>query len=243
MNRNKAFVLFCLVFCGAMIFSSCGPNTNYIKRVQSLEENVSSPTTIDELKDAIKKYQDRVEDIIAAESQTGIWYKILATRYIDNKMYAEALNALQRAITYYPTNQNLYYYVGVCAGYMANSALDFDVDGYNPERINYLKLSESGYLRALELESTYARALYGLSVLYVYELDRSYDAIPLLEKLLTIDTKDVDAMFLLGHAYYLNYEFQLAADMYERVAKTTTSDKTRQEAEADKKIALDALYG
>ena len=43
----------------------------------------------------------------------------------------------------------------------------------------------------------------------VYELDETEKAIPLLEKLLTIETKDVDAMFVLARAYYVNYEFQL----------------------------------
>ena len=56
-----------------------------------MEENVGSPTTEAELKDAIKKYQDRVTDIQLANSQIGIWYKMLATRYLDAKMYGEAL--------------------------------------------------------------------------------------------------------------------------------------------------------
>ena len=71
----RCFGAFCALFvlC-ACLFVSCGPNVNYIKRVQSLEENVSSPTTVDELTDAIKKYEDRVEDIMKAEAQTGIWW-------------------------------------------------------------------------------------------------------------------------------------------------------------------------
>ena len=115
----RCFGAFCaLLVLGTCLFVSCGPNVNYIKRVQSLEENVSSPTTIDELKDAIKKYEDRVEDIIQAEAQTGIWWKILATRYMDKNMYGEALEAFRKAVAYYPANQNLYYWIGVCAGYM-----------------------------------------------------------------------------------------------------------------------------
>ena len=73
-----------------------------------MEENVGSPTTEAELKDAIKKYQDRVTDIQLANSQIGIWYKMLATRYLDAKMYGEALKTFQTAIQYYPANQNLF---------------------------------------------------------------------------------------------------------------------------------------
>ena len=136
----KNILLLC-VLC--FLFCSCGPNVRYIKRVQSLEEGVSNPTTIDEIKTAIKKYEDRVEDIIAAEQQTGIWWKILATRYMDNHMYGEALNAFQKATVYYPANQNLYYYIGVCAGYLAKSELTVDANGENSRRAEYLRISEA----------------------------------------------------------------------------------------------------
>jgi len=76
--------------------------------------------------EAIAKYEKRVADITLANEQIGIWYKILGSRYIDLKMWGEALSCYQKAIEYYPENQNLYYYVGVCAGYMAHSALDYD---------------------------------------------------------------------------------------------------------------------
>ncbi|MCQ2982497.1 MAG: hypothetical protein MJ178_07065 [Treponemataceae bacterium] len=238
--KTVLVALCALVLLGSLV--SCGPNVNYIKRVQSLEEGVQNPTTIDELKDAIKKYGDRVEDIIAADAQSGIWWKILATRYMDNKMYGEALDAFQRAIAFYPANQNLYYYVGVCAGYMAKAELDYTATGDHSKKYNYLKLSEEGYKRAIELEPRYARALYGLGVLYTFELDKSAEAIPILEKLLTIETRHTEGMFVLARAYYMNYEFQLAVDMYDRILSTTTSDQYKADAEANKKVVLQAMY-
>jgi hypothetical protein len=59
---------------------------------------------------------------------------------------------------------------------------------------------------------------------------------------LTIETKDVDAMFVLARAYYVNYEFQLAIDMYDRIIATTASEETKANAEANKKIVLDVMY-
>ena len=221
---------------------SCGKSYNQIKRLQAMEEGVSSPTTVDELKDAIGKYENRINDIMIAEQQTGIWWKILGSRYLDEGMYGDALAAFEKAIMYYPANPNLYYYVGLCAGYMADASLDYGATGDLSKREKYLKLAESAYSRAIELNPTYTRALYGLAVLYVFELDESAKAIPLLEKFLTIETKDTDAMFVLARAYYVNYEFQLAIDMYDRIIATTTSDKTKAEAEANKKIVMDIMY-
>lgn len=240
MNKIKVVilslaVLFLLVSCG-------GVSNKTIIRHQKMEESVDSPTSIEELKDAIKKYQERVADVQLAQSQIGIWYKILGTRYLDNKMYGEALKAFQEALTYYPDNQNLYYYVGVCAGYMSHAALDYNASGNNEVKYNYLKLAEEAYLRAIAIEDRYVRALYGLGVLYVFELDEPEKAIPYLEKAISIDTKNLDTMFVLARAYYSSYEFDKSIAMYDKIIETTKSDDTKKTAEENKKIVLDASY-
>lgn len=238
MKKIVFFILTCL-----FLFSSCGVSNKRIIRMQKMEEGVGSPTTIEELKTAIEKYDARIADLQLSQSQVGIWYKILGTRYLDNKMYGEALKAFQSALQYYPDNQNLYYYVGICAGYMSHTALDYNATGNMEQKYNYLKLAETAYLRAIEIEPRYSRALYALSVLYVYELDEPAKAIPYLEKVLDIEKKHTDAMFILARAYYSTYEFDKAVEMYDKIISVTTSDKKKADAEANKKIVLDASYG
>ncbi len=226
----------------SLLLVSCGVSNKTVIRHQKMEEGVGSPTSVEELKEAIGKYQKRVADTQLAMSQIGIWYKILGTRYLDNKMYGPALEAFQQALFYYPDNQNLYYYVGVCAGYLSHASLDFDATGNQDKKYNYLKLAEESYLRAVNIDDRYTRALYALGVLYVFELDESEKAIPYLEKLLSIDTRHLDAMFVLARAYYMNYEFEKAIEMYDRVLANTKSDERRIEAENNKKIILEASY-
>lgn len=226
----------------SLLLVSCGVSNKTVIRHQKMEEGVGSPTSVEELKEAIGKYQERVADTQLAMSQIGIWYKILGTRYLDNKMYGPALEAFQQALFYYPDNQNLYYYVGVCAGYLSHASLDFDATGNQDKKYNYLKLAEESYLRAVNIDDRYTRALYALGVLYVFELDESEKAIPYLEKLLSIDTRHLDAMFVLARAYYMNYEFEKAIEMYDRVLANTKSDERRIEAENNKKIILEASY-
>ena len=243
---NKGKIAFAALAIGLLVSSllvSCGGVSNKtIIRHQKMEEGVDSPTSIEELKDAINKYQERVADIQLAQSQVGIWYKILGTRYLDNKMYGEALKCFEEALKYYPDNQNLYYYVGVCAGYMSHAALDYNASGTNEIKYNYLKLAEEAYLRAIQIEDRYVRALYGLGVLYVFELDEAAKAIPYREKALSIDTKNLDTMFVLARAYYTNYDFDKAVEIYDRIIETTKSEDTKKTAEENKKIALDAAY-
>lgn len=231
-----------MIFTLVTLFTSCGVSNKTVLRHQKMEEGVSNPTSIEELKNAISKYEARVADVQLANSQIGIWYKILGTRYLDNKMYGEALKAFQNALQYYPDNQNIYYYVGVCAGYMSHSALDFGATGSTEVKLNYLKLAESAYLQAIQIEERYVRALYGLGVLYVFELDEPEKAIPHLEKLLTIDTKNIDAMFVLARAYYCNYEFDKSAEVYDKIILNTKSAETKATAEDNKKIVLDAAF-
>ncbi len=238
MKKIVFFILTCL-----FLFSSCGVSNKRIIRMQKMEEGVGSPTTIEELKTAIEKYDARIADLQLSQTQVGIWYKILGTRYLDNKMYGEALKAFQSALQYYPDNQNLYYYVGICAGYMSHTALDYNATGNMEQKYNYLKLAETAYLRAIEIEPRYSRALYALSVLYVYELDEPAKAIPYLERVLDIEKKHTDAMFVLARAYYSTYEFDKAVEMYDKIISVTTSDKKKADAEANKKIVLDASYG
>ena len=243
---KKKYKYFIAMAFSVLVLCGCTKSNKSIKRMQRLEEGVNSPTSEAELKEAIQKYETRIADMQLASSQVGIWYKMLATRYLDAKppMYGEALKYYQKAIQFYPTNQNLYYYVGLCAGYMAKASLDFGATGVKitTEKYNYLKLAESAYLRAIEIEPKYGRALYGLGVLYVFELDQSEKAIPHLEKLISFDTRNFDAMFVLARAYYMLGDYEKAASLYDRIASQTKSEQKKQEALSNKKIALDASY-
>lgn len=235
----KKKFLFVISIFAIFSFISCGVSNKTIMRYQKMEEGVSNPSTIEEYKAAIEKYQERVSDIQLANQQIGIWYKILGTKYVENKMYGEALKCFQSALEFYPDNQNLYYWVGVCAGYMSHQALDYGASGNSTVRYNYLKLAEEAYLRAIKIEDKYVRALYGLGVLYVFELEEPEKAIPHLEKLLNIDTKNHDAMFVLASAYYLTYEFDKAIEMYDKIIATTKSSDVKSQAEANKQQILD----
>ena len=243
-KRNLIFVciFICCIVLSYFVLGRKNSARQKIKNLETLEAGVENPLTVEELEEAIAKNEARAEELLSLQEQTGNWYKILAVKYIDGEMYGEALSALQKAVQYYPQNQNLFYYIGVSAGFMAKATLDFNADGKTTERDNYLLLAESGYKRAIELEPDYFRAIYGLAVLYVLEMNQPAKAVPLLEKALKIEEKNTEAMMLLGHAYYMTYDYEAAVAMYDKVIAAGTSKERKEAAAANKKAVLDAMY-
>ncbi len=212
-------------------------------RVADMGAGGAPPETIEGLKKAIATYEDRIDAVVADAGKAGIYWKLLAVRLQDKAMYGEALESLEKAIAYFPEDASLFYRAGISASIVAKSTLDFAFSGRNPERDRLLAFAEDAHLRAISLDPSYARPLYALGVLYVFELDRSEKAIPLLERYLELESRDADGMFVLARAYYVTGAYQKAVDLYDRILATTKDDAKQREAEANKKAALDALYG
>lgn len=230
MKKRFCFVIITLLLI--LILGSCNKVTS-IRRLQELEEGVSNPNTEAELKDAIRKYEKRVDDIIIAEGRIGIWYKILGSRYMDQKMYKKALKAFQSALEYYPENPNLFYQVGLAASLTAKNSLDFELTGTDIEKKRYFDLAASAYNRALEIDSKHSKAVYALSVLYIFELNRPAEAIPILEKIAEWEKKPIDHLFLLGTAYYMTGENEKAIAVYERIIEISSSAEKKAKAESN----------
>lgn len=232
---EKKILIFIMLITSIVFFVGCNYNER-IKRLQELEEGVSRPTTEAELQEAIKKYQRRVDDIMIAEGRVGIWYKILGSRYMEQKMYKKALKCFQSALDYYPENQNLFYQVGLAASLVAKNTLDFDGMNNNTGQQHYYSLAVSSYKRAIEIDPKYSKAIYSLSVLYVFELGIPKEAISILESVVEREKKPLKHMFLLARAYYLIGENEKAISMYQNIISLTGSKAQKEEAQSNIKF-------
>ena len=240
---KRKIILFAM-FC-TLCFSGCNYSNKSLleKRLTNMEKYSGNPGNIDEIKEGIKKFQAEADELVSKNEKIGIWYKILGTRYLDKKMYKNALESFQKALEYYPENPNLYYYVGICAGFVSHSALDFEGKNRKDEKLNYLKLSEEALKQALNIDPNYARALYSLGVLYAFDLDNGPEAVKYLEHYVESQKRDTDGMMVLARAYYMCSEYEKAVDMYDKVISVTKSSERKAEAEANKKVVLDSSYG
>jgi tetratricopeptide (TPR) repeat protein len=236
-----ALGIIALIFTGIAAFQRRSARNTLAARIAELgPRGGGPPETIEGLRTAISAYEAQIEQHVRDAAQTGIYWKILATRLQDRGLHNEALEALERAVYYNPEDPSLHYQIGVSAGILAKSAY---MDPGRQDRERYYALSETGYLRAIELDSRYIRPRYGIGVLYVFELDRPLEAIPHLLRYLEITTKDVDAMFILARAYYMAGEYQPAVDLYDTIIDITKDADKRAEALNNKQVVLDTLYG
>jgi cytochrome c-type biogenesis protein CcmH/NrfG len=245
-GRPGALLVGCLAaFLGAgmLLLAGCSRSRgDMVDQIVEMEgggyqEREVSPQRIEEIEKEIERYRKEVERKVKATGQLGVYYKMLAVEYMEGGMYEAAYDALQQALAIQPENPILFYYSAVCAARMGKAQV------LSQDRASWLDRSERLYLRALDLDPGYADALYGLSVLYVFELDRPEDAEILLEKLLTVESKEINGRFLLARVYYIQGKLEQAMEVYREIERLSNVEQTRREARKDRTRIEEELYG
>ncbi|MBN1648583.1 MAG: hypothetical protein JW874_11180 [Spirochaetales bacterium] len=209
-----------------LIMTSCSDvKQKLLKAMQDLEiqEYEDTPTSeekIEKLKEEIEKQQQIVDAKVQAGMQISIHFKMLTLEYIFLNMYGPALTSVVKAIEIDPTNYKLLYLAGVCSAQLGKAT------GPINRRNEYFLDAEYYYLRALDLREDYEDALYGLGVLYGFEMERYFSAKEYLEKLIKIKPKREDARFALAHVYAALGWIKEAGDQFDEII-TTSSDKEK----------------
>ena len=212
------------------------------KRISELSSRGGPPETIDGLRQAIALYEAQIEQNIKDGAQTGTYWKILGIRFADRNMHRDALAAYEKAIYYNANDPTIYYLTGVSAGHTAKSVVGFSASS-DAERDRFFALAENSYKRALDLDPQYYKPMYGLGVLYTFELDRPEDAIPYMENYVRNQSSDISAMFVLARAYYMTERYQQAVDVYDRIISKTKDPKVKADAQNNREIVMGQLYG
>jgi tetratricopeptide (TPR) repeat protein len=192
---------------------------------------------VEEIEREIRRYRKEVDRTVDATGELGVYYKMLAIEYMRGAMYGAAYDALEQAIAIQPENPILFYYSAVCAARMGKAQV------ISEDRQRWLDRSEALYRRAITLDPSYADALYGLSVLYVFELGRPEEAEDLLERLLAVESKEIDGRFLLARVYYSLGKLENAIELYREIESLTDVKQTREKALESREQVERELYG
>ena len=203
---------------------------NLARRIAALSPKGGTPQTVEDLKKAIALYENQIELNVQAGAQTGVYWKILAIRLADKGMHKDALEAFDRALYYKADDPTIFYLTGESASVAAASTLDFN-DNSALEKDRYQRLAESAYLRAIDMDPTYAKPKLGLGILYTFDMDRPADAIPHLDRYLQINSGDIRGMFVLARAYFMTKDNERAIELYDRIIARSKDPKVKAEAQ------------
>lgn len=228
--------------CACIALAGCNPARRaYLDRLSALEKGQSGAAasqSIEELKKGIARYSAEVERQVKAAQNLGVYYKMLALKYLDAGMYGLALQNLDKAVEIYPENPQLAYYSAVASARMAKAEVTDSAAAAGD-----LLRAETFYRRAIFLDPGYVNALYGLAVLCAMELGRPADAEPLLQAILQKEKKNVEALFLLARIRYAAGRHEEAIEIYQRIADTTQAGRLKAQALANKNAIEEELYG
>ncbi len=230
--------IFLILFILSLLVSCNDTGKKTLQRVLGTEksdyENEEiSKERIKELEAGIAEYSKDVERVVKGNAEIGIYYRMIALEYIDLEMYQLALTNLKKSMEFYPGNSVLSYLAGISMANIARAEADD-----NKRRMLFLE-SEKYYLAAIRLRSTYTDALYALSVLYMFDLESPGKAAPLLEKILSINSKDWDAKSLYARYKVVVGDIDSAVSLYDEISREAWDENMKIQAGENR----DALLG
>lgn len=195
-----------------------------------------SEERIAELKDHIKRFSDEVETLVEDTGQLGIFYKMLALEYMDEEMYGPARDYFLKSLEIYPNNEVVQYYTGLVTAQTAGAQENHDQREVRLEEAAY------HYQRATELKSNYFEALYALSVLYIFELDRPFEAEEYVQRALKVRSGSEKAKFLLAAVRVRQDRYEEAVEIYDNIIEETEDETMKERARENREQLLGGGY-
>ncbi len=241
--RRLTLVITMLGLCAVvLLLTGCNEaQKRILNRMIATESGQYSGEEVDEeriaeLKDHIKRFSDEVESLVEDTGQLGIYYKMLALEYMDEEMYGPAREYFLKSLEIYPNNQVVQYYTGLASAQTAGSQENED------ERINRLEEAAYHYKRATDLKRNYFEALYALSVLYIFELERPFEAEEYVQRALEIRPGSEKTKFLLAAIRVREGRFEEAVEIYDQIIEEAEDETMKERARENRERLLGGGY-
>jgi len=189
-----------------------------------------------ELKEHVRRFSDEVIELVRKKGRLGIYYRMLAMEYLDQEMYGPAMENFGKALEIYPNNHIIHYYTGVASSQIAETKAEEE------SRLELLRQAAHYYERAVDLKGNYVDALYALSVLYIFELDRPYDAEPYVKKIIDTRKNHWRAKFLLARVRVEQNRIEEAVEIYSEIAEESPQEEMVERAKENRDRLMGGQY-
>lgn len=220
------------------LFSSGQDDSDLLERMSQMDGDGRSILDIEtdenygQLKKDIDKYRKIVDEKIDASEKLGTYYKLMGLKYLDYTMYRRALEAFEEALNIYPENANVLYYAGLTSARLSKT------EASQVESSNLLNQAVRYYRASLSVNNRFSSPMYGLAILYVYEVDQPELAVPLMELYNTIQKSSMDGRFLLAVALYASGREGEAVEAYNYIIDRSENSLEVESARSNRNSIL-----
>jgi tetratricopeptide (TPR) repeat protein len=220
------------------LFSCKKTDQGLLERMRQMEEGGEEVRDIDndewniKMKKDIDHFSKILDEKIEAGEKLGTYYKLIGLKYMDYSMFHLALEAFEEALAIYPENPNVLYNAGLASARLSKTS------GTASDRNVFLEKAERYYLASLAVNNRFSSPMYGLAILYVYELNEPELAIPLLEQYNSIQKSSMKGRFLLASAYFASGNEGKAVEEYTYIIDHSEDDIQVESARSNRNSIL-----
>ncbi len=218
-----------LVLGIAVAVSGCERQGSIVRNLADLERDQYPGGTvpaerIEELEALVEERREEVSSALQAAARTATALRHLALEYARMQFYGPALDAFEEAVRIEPRNAGLLFWAGAMSAQLAK------VQGAASERDRYLQMAQRYYSRSVEIEPRHTESLYGLGVLYHFEMGRHVAALEITQQLVEVEPKHIQGLFLLARIQTTLGDIDDAVATYEQILENASDQESKEQA-------------
>ncbi|WP_421622833.1 hypothetical protein R5397_02905 [Borrelia sp. MN22-0132] len=207
MKRWILIFLFLVISCG----DESKEKVNLGLRIREIEiAGGGSLEKIEVYKEFIDKEEKNILKIINSIDKKARFFSLIGLELIRLGQYGPAIEYFNKNLEYGPDNHLSHFYIGVSSYNLAKGI-------ETKEKVReYFVLSEDSFLKSISIKDDFKEAIFALSTMYVYDLDKQLEAKGYLSRLESMGEDYFEFFMLRGANYYSLGDFDNALLFYKK---------------------------
>ncbi|QFP42021.1 hypothetical protein F9Y90_02755 [Borrelia miyamotoi] len=217
MKKWVLIFLFLVISCG----DESKEKTNLGLRIREIElAGGSSLEKIEVYEEFIDKEEQNILRIVNSIDKKTRFFSLIGLEFIKLGQYGSAIEYFNKALEQGPDNYLSHFYIGISSYNLAKGMQTRD------KIEEYFILAENSFLKAIAVKDDFNEAIFALSNMYVYDLDKQLEAKGYLSRLESMGENCFEFFMLRGANYYSLGDFDNALLFYNKAkSKALTQEQ------------------